>query len=419
MTEFQSVDDFLNYKSSEFSGSKRLKNWKEKGHLNFWLHTKQFPCAVWYHPLPELVVRTKKDDPTVTLKNVWSRSHACWEDESILKKQRFRNQNGEREHPPKKCGICRLLEAIRAYMRAGRIKDTDVLFRFEGSDKPEENKVLHAGAMTSIWKRDDLDDATKARLAASGIFMGNAPGRPGAWSQNATAKLNYIFVGVDNDDLESGLQTAVQSQLVGDKVKREINNQIASEGGDKGNPFINPYVIQLVYKPEEKKFDDKYEVRRINRFPLTESIETLIRGEKPDLKRYTEKFNQQAIRAMLEEHATEIGKKLPWDKIFDVQVAAAPDASEPPRTRVQVPAAPAPSPAQASKAPPPADTIPCDDCGHPMGKDETKCGKCGAVYEVDAAPPQAASPPVPAIDAAKFTQPEGVYDQGDEDVPFD
>lgn len=408
MTEFQSVDDFLNYKGSENSGAKRLKNWKEKGYLNFWLHTKQFPCAVWYHSLPELVVRTKKDDPSVTMKNVWSRSHVCWEDETVLKKQRFRNANGEREHPPKRCGLCRLNEAIRAMIRSGQIKDTDVLFRFEGSDKPEENRVLHAGGLTGYWGRD-LDDATKSRLAQHGIYMGNAPGRPGVWAQSSVAKLSYIFVGVDNDDVTAGLQTAVQSQLIGDKVKREINNQIASEGGDRGNPFVNPYCIQILYKSQEKKFDDKYDARRVNRFQLTPQIEALIRGDKPDLSRFTKKFDQSLMRAMMEEHATDIGKRLPWDEIFAVRnEPAAPFEAPPVKTQVQVPAA-----VPAATAGP--EMIPCDDCGTLMREDQTKCPKCGAVYEVDTAASAAPATTPKAPAASQFTEPEGVYD---EDVPF-
>ncbi len=428
MTEFQSVDDFLKYKGSESGGGKRLKAWaKDKGYLNWWNHRKQFPCAVWYHRVPELVVRPKKDGPG-ELRNVWGRSHACWEDEKILKKQRFRTGSGTREHPPKACGLCRTIEAVREMIVDGTIKDTDVLFKFDGSDKPEENMVLHAGGLCSIWKRD-IDEATKARLAAAGIYMGNAPGRPGIWSENMIAKLSYIFVGVDQDDVAAGVQTAVQTQSVGDKVKRAINNEIASNDGDLGNPFVNPYCIQLVYKPEEKQFDDKYDARRINRFPLTPQIDDLISGEKPDIRKYVEKFNQVALRTLLESHAT---RELPWKSIFDVPMPGSGDAPPPvevpkPTTSVQVPAQLAASAPVAGQGSPTEEWgDPCDPpCNAPMKKGQTKCGKCGAVYaevpDAGATPVATASPPTAprSAPAGSPGMPEGVYDQGDEaDVPF-
>lgn len=406
MTEFKNCDDFLNYRGSEGGGgTKRLKSWaKEKGFLNFWLHTQQMPLAVWYHRVPELVVRTDRDDPTRTLRNVWGRQYACWEDESILKKQRFRTPDGLREHPPKACGLCRLVEAVREMIRDGKCKDTDVLFEFSGSDKVEENKLLHAGGIANWWKRDDIDDAEKKRLADAGVFMSKV------WDENVVAKLNYIFVGVDQDNVAEGVQVAVQTQLVGDKVKRAINDDIASKGGDLGNPFLNPYCLQLVYKPEEKKFDDKYHARRVDRFPLTSEIERHIRGEKPDIGKFTKKFNQLDLRSKLEARATPIGKKLPWDAIFAVPNLGSSEEAPPEPKKASVPVAATLAPAP-SAAPHAELGDPCDDCGSPMTKTQTKCGKCGAVYATDeaaAAPAVAASPPPPDDGA--------VYDS--DEIPF-
>ncbi len=409
MAEFQSVDDFLNYRGSEGNGGKRLKSWaKDKGYLNFWLHTQQFPCAVWYHRLPELVVRTDKDDPSITRKNVWGRQHVCWEDDTVLKKQHFRSGEGEREFPPKRCGICRLNEWIRSAIREGVVRDTDILFKWDGSDKPEENTVLHAGGMAAVWKRDKLDEATKKRLGEHGIFMGNGPGgRPGAWAESALAKLSYIFVGVDNDDVGAGVQVAVQTKDVGEKVRRLINNEIASNDGDAGNPFVNPYCIQIVYRPEEKEFGKKYDALRMNRYRYSPEIERLVRGEKPSLKRYVERYDMAMIRSQLEHRAT---REIPWDSIFDVPAGVADEAppveAPKPRTQVQVP----PSPPKEEMG------DPCDDCGTPMTKTQTKCTKCGAVYAVEpTAPKPSTEATAKDVLASPSTEDEGVYD---EDVPF-
>jgi len=394
---FQTVEEFLNHRGSEGSGSKKLKSWaKEKGFLNFWLHTKQLPTAVWYHRIPELVIRTDKDDPTRTLRNVWGRQHACWEDESILKKQRFRTADGYREHPPKSCGLCRLAEAIREAIIAKEMKDTDVVFEFTGSDKPEENVHLHAGGFTSLWKRD-LEKADVERLAASGIYASKV------WSETALAKLNYVFVGVVHDDPASGVQVAIQTQLLGDKVKKLINDEIASKPGNLGNPFLSPYCIQFLYRPEEKKFDEKYHARRFDKYAITPEIERLITGDRPDLSRYLDRFNQAEVLAALEKRATPVAKKLPWDKLWSPSdpVVDAMRAAEPARTRVQVPetvAAPAALTEEWGD--------PCEPpCGAPMKKGQAVCGKCGARYE-DA--------PEPAT-AGDATVAAAIYD---DEIPF-
>lgn len=420
MTEFTTVDDFLNYRPQETGGGgRRLGSWhKDPGFLNWWMHTKRFPCAVWYHRVPELVVRQDKNDPQKTLRNVWGRQHACWEDESILKKQYFRLSDGTREHPPLKCGLCRCQECVRQMILSGALKDTQEVFKWDGSDKPDENKILHAGGACSFWKRDGMDEETKKRLAAAGIYFAWLPNRPGVSSESMIAQMNYIFTGANHDALDKGVQVAVMKKDVGEKVQRTINKEIASNDGDKGNPFVQPYCIQLVYNAAEKEFGKKYDALRMNRFAMTPEIERLIKGEPPNISKYLEKFNQDTLRCQLQNACL---VDLPWDNIFDVPVKIpggstaksdqAPPVQPPgPKTTVQVPAD------VGAKAEEWGD--PCDDCKAPMKKDQTKCAKCGAVYEVEAAtaataPAQAAtSAPPPATGEST----EALYD--DDEVPF-
>lgn len=414
MGEFNTVDDFLNHKGSEGGSGKRLKSWaKYPGYMNFWLHTKQMPCSVWFHRIPELVVRQDKDDRTIVKKNVWGRQHACWEDESILKKQRFRTPEGRREYPPTKCGICRLIEAIRELVLDGAIQDTDVLFEFTGSDDPTENKILHAGGFANMWKREASDEE-KERLKKHGIYMSKA------WDENGQAKLSYVFAGGNHDAPDDGLQIAVQTQLLGDKVKATIRKEIASKDGDDGNPFLKPYCIRFVYDASAKKFDDKYDAMRIDRLKLTPEIEKIIRGERPDISRFTRKFNQKDMRAMLEKHATPLAKRvLPWDSIFDVPGYNEDPAEQEKSESKPTSQAPEKSESKPSSAPAEEMADPCDDCNAPMKVGQTKCTKCGAKYEDDepataaAAPAQAQAAPAAA---ASGGDDDAVYDS---DVPFD
>jgi hypothetical protein len=87
-----------------------------------------------------------------------------------------------------------------------------------------------------------------------------------------------------------------------------------------------------------------------------------------------------------------------------VAQAAAPGSSTPstgiPSRRKKVEAAPPP--------PPPVETIPCDDCGHAMLATDTKCGGCGAVYEVEADPAAAnTSVAAPQVGAHGVARPTG------------
>lgn len=410
MAEMRTIDDFLNYKGSEGGGGKRLKSWaKSKGHLNFWLHTKQLPSAVWYHSLPELVVRPDKDDASRSLRNVWNRQHVCLEDEAVLKKQRFRTSDGTREHPPRRCPICRMLEAIRSLVLDGKLRDTDVIFRFDGSDKPEENRVIHAGGVCGMWKREQSTEE-KERLQKHGISMRTA------WAENFTAKLWYVLVGVDQDDVASGVQVAVQTQLVGDKIKAEIRKQIASEPDERGNPLVHPYCIQLLYQPDASKFDDRYLAQRINRFSLTPEIDRLIRGEAPSIEKFVRPLNATEIVAMLQKHAL---VDLPWDQILvkGGEPAPAPSVGGPP------PRGDAARELQSqTKATPSAPSEwgdPCDVCKAPMLATATKCGKCGTAYEIepDAAPAPATAQPAPAPASGPDSyESDAVYD---DEIPFD
>lgn len=410
--EFGSIDDFLKYKSNEGGGGqKRLKDWKKDGQFTFWFHTACMPARVWLHKIPELVVRTDRET-NVQKKNVWGRQHVCHEEETVLKKQKFTTSEKRREHPPKRCGVCRVTDGLRNMIVDGRIQDTQIVFKWTGSDKPEENVAIHAGCAVNWWKRDGLDDETKARLAAAGIYMSKA------WMENMMAGLNFIFAVVNNGNPGDGVQVAVQNQLVGEKVKNLINDELASKPGDLGNPFTHPYAIQLVYSETEKKIDDKYRARRIDKYALTPDIEALIRGPKPDLSKFTTPFNPATVRAQLEEHAT---IDLPWDKWFPIGVPeneTPPPVEPPPAAKTYsmpntIPAAPAP----------PAEELgePCE-CGAPMTKTQTKCGKCGAVYEIQPDPaPAATAPaaaPAPAAASQQFdgVDPNAVYDN--DEIPF-
>lgn len=416
MAEFKTVDDFLNYRGSEGGGggARRTKSWKkDPGHINLWLHTKQVPCSVWIHPFVEVVVRTNKDDPRDVKKNVWSREHVCWEDESVLKKQRFRGPDGKREHPPKTCAWCLLIEAVRDLVEDGKLEDTDVLFRFEGADDPSENRAFHAGGLTAMWPRD-MNPEEKQRLSKSGIYASKA------WQESAVAKLNYALAGVNNDNVEAGVTVSLENQLIGDKVKKVIRDEIQSRE-EMGNPFINPYCLRILARPEEKKFDEKYHVLRIDKYKLTPDVEKLIRGEKPDLSKFTTRFNPTDLRAVLEKHATEKARRvIPWDAIFAPSLRAAasrPEPEQPSQAEIDRAVASNKSDLAPTAAAPAGD--PCEVCNAAMAKGQLKCGNCGEEYQDDGADEAKPAPNKEAIaQAYAAAQQEDFSAVDDDQIPF-
>jgi hypothetical protein len=415
MAEFNSTEDFLNYRGSEGGGGSRLKSWKEKGYLNWWMACRRSLFSVWYHGFPELVVRKDKQDASKTLKNVWGRNHVCLEDESVLKKQRFRHADGDREHPPQRCSQCFSVEAVRRMVRDGVIKDTDVIFRFDGADNPKENRVIHAGGFAKIWGRN-ATDATKQRLREHGISLQNV------WAEEHVAKLNYVFIGADNDDLAKGLQVAVQNQLVGDKVRKMMNDNIASDG-DRGNPLLNPYCIQIFYNEHESKIDEKYGARRMNKFEVTDQILALIRGETPSVERYTKPLDPKMLRAQMEEFSTrEFRDAFPWKDVFEKGASTSlptPQKPVPPSAEEEQRRAAAPPPAK----PEPKWGDPCDECKAPMLEGALKCTACGQNYADDGAsspPPAQAASPAASTGTALPVKSDSEIDEAnyDDAIPF-
>lgn len=410
--EFNTIDEWLGHRGTERGGGGYLGKWKDDGHIDVWLHRRRLPVSLWQHQFPKPNVFEDKETGEPR-KVFWGRAHNCHEDETVLKK-RFRRRRGDdaREVPPVSCPICLLAEALRDMVRSEKIRWTDRVFVFKGATNPDDNVTLHAGGIYGAFAGklddDELDDLRDAGIKPSE-----------AWKENCLVKENAVFCVVDNEHPEDGVQIAVQTGLLGEKVRGVINDEIASKG-DEGNPVKHPYCIQWIYRSEKNlPFDKKYHARRIDRHKLTPEIAELIGGDPPDLSGTLEKMDKATLRAVMEQYAV---VDLPWDRIFvDDDGAAVParraanpvERREEPRTgrrrRVEEP-----------PPPPQKEMIPCDECKTPMPEDATKCKACGAVYELE---PD--SEPAPKLDAKKVgkamaatTDPKGEPTFDDGDIPF-
>lgn len=392
-----SIDDFLGHSGSGGGGSRYLKNWKKKGSIRIFLHTRRLPIAVWRHNLPHLTVFEDKQTRE-SRKVFWGRDLNCWEDEVFLKAQYGRDADGRLEVSPKKCSICRLIDVVAQAVAKGELDWTDEVFRFDGATESKDNRVIHAGGMTNLFGKKDISEAQKRQLKAKEIYVSQE------WAQNFHAKCQYVLAVVDVDDPQAGVQIASQPQTVGDVIKGVIKDARASLGDEDGNPMVKPFCIELTYD-EAAQMNKRYHARRIERIKLTPDIERLIRSEPPDISGSTRPFNQLILRSFLERYAV---VDLPWDRIFDVPTLAVSgdDGTDPHPDDdhdAAEPAAPAPSRMAAKPAAPPppesstrdvgATMIPCDKCQAPMREDQTTCRKCGAVYVLDDEDAAAPAPP--------------------------
>jgi hypothetical protein len=243
-----------------------------------------------------------------------------------------------------------------------------------------------------------MSDLEKHEMASRGLSFRTA------WKESCAAKNNYVICLVQQEDLASGVQIDTEPGILGDKLKGMINDQIASKASphdpDAGNPFKKPYCIEFVYDESKTDFKEKYRVRPLERYPLTEQIKQLIYGDPPSLSYATSAFNGQSMRAVMERHRQ---LDVPWDEIFsEPQPAGGSDEDFPGPEgdhATQTPQAPPANTAAASTA---VETEPCPTilpsgapCAYPLRTEETKCPKCGTEFYAPGEEPTPQAPPPP------------------------
>lgn len=406
-----SMDEYLTHSTSG-AGTTFLRKWRKRQPpvVNTWMHTKCGIIALWQHAWYQLRAWEDKDTGEAR-REVWGFSFNCLEHEKVLKDQYKRDENDDRVMPPQVCPMCLLIEAVREKVRAGELQLVQPIFKFYANedDADDDCIIITAGGIYNAFSDDDLSADVKRAMKRAGLRGDEV------WKQNAQSKCNYLFRVVDNDHPESGVQVAIETTLLGDKVKTVIRDTITSMGTNDGNPVKNPYCIQWQHRPAEKEFSKKYHAVKMDKIPLTDAVRELIYDEDPpDVSRIIAPGNVRLLRAQFEKYAL---VDFDWDAIFAAaeklqgedededtsfppaeESAAVITAAKPEAPKEQPKEAPAAGGRRRKKeeAPPKpvepqVEMIPCDDCKKPMRADATKCPNCGAEYSFDEA--QAAPPP--------------------------
>ena len=260
-------------------------------------------------------------------------------------------------------------------------------------------------------------------------------GPTAAFMQDGRPKQEYAVTVVDNDDVGAGVQIAFINKGLGAKILDVIAKAIKEAKGPsdpegvRGDPQRHPYVIRWEYNQQAGERDMRlyYDAIRMGGIPLTAPVHALLTQSPPSVAKLAERFNLKVMRARLEEHL--LIKKLPLDRYFEKafaleerEKANAPAEHEPMVPEVgrnpgsvgypiplpvastrpafmdaPLPPGPGIEFGQYASSTPIADDsnplIACEGCGKPVRMLDPKCGSCGKVFVVEAAP----SPPPPRL----------------------
>ncbi len=379
------LNDFLGHKSRDSGGgSNFLKSWKKRQppRIDTWMHTRAPFIALWQHNIPRIVEREKDGRTT---RQVWGGTFNCHEAEETLRRQYYRDRaTGERKHRPTTCPQCLLIESVRDLVRAKELDWLDTIFKFEGDD-PAQSQIIHAGGLYNAFSDNNLTNSEKQAMSQAGVSPMHA------WKENTYAKCNYVFVVVDEESPEDGVQITTETTLLGDKVKEVIRDAMTATTEEDGNPMKNPYCIRWEHRPKEQAFGDKYKAIKMERIELTDEVRQLIESTPPEMDDIVKAGNPTALRTALEDAYVGPRGLIDFDQIFERSEREF-EKREPKKAKAAAPPPPKkPEPLPAPKEE--AELVDCDKCGEEMGADESTCPHCGFCYEENEPEPEPPPPP--------------------------
>ena len=387
-----SFDDWMDHKGSS-GGGDYLKKWKEDGEIDVVLHPAAFPAVVWSHSWYSVFVdrETKKEKLRFTRFN-------SMESEKVLTKQRFRRPDGSREFPPELCPFSLLLEWVRAQIEEGKISWVEPIFDIAAG---EDGEIIHAGGFCNLFGRDDLSDDELAELRKAGIR------RDEAYTENGAARMQYVLPVIPYDEPALGCVVAIETQALGDKLKKCIRDRREDLGED-GDPRNKPVVFRWVFD-DKKTFSNKYDVKVMSSLPvsldqlkddaastLVEKITQLqaaLESTPPPINKLTDPSNLVQLRKSFEQYWV-CKATPPWDELFARAMAAAkgtPAAQDPADFDTkEIEAAGGddeadPSTPAAGAPAQDGDEVECDKCHKGMPETADTCPHCGAKYVFDKA----------------------------------
>jgi hypothetical protein len=406
------LDEFLNH-DADTGRRKYVKKWQEEGELVWWMNTRaMFAYSRYVHTFPSF--DTGKDDKGNEYEYLKFGRYVSPDVDLINRDQFFRDEDTDLlRTPPVKDPFLLLREWLRSN-DCGLGLD-DVVFRWENPN-PKKREIIE-------WTRGEM-----TRLTERGQSN---------WNHSLDSKLEYMFVGTLHDEPGEGNQIITGTKVLGDALRKMIEEQRDSKGRDEGNPLITPYAIKFKYDKRSKNPMKAYSVAPYERAELTPEIRESIMSSdfpNPEIDTQPRKGDKERLRAAMYDAAQ---VELPWDEIFvdaweddpsfdpsefgerrktptSASSSAQTRADNTAQTRQRAPSgavskpstgggpktrtAPSTAPSTANGAPakqveqeqtqrrrrkePEVPQEPCEGCKVPFPVTATKCPNCGMEYEV-------------------------------------
>jgi len=259
-------------------GYGRLRNWKEDGDIEVWIHT----ASQFFKRLFILIpyVGVKEDEKTgreiETIMYFPYVSHEEIED----------YVNRKRNKQYYRCPLFRFIDWLEDN---GHIGDEETVFSVSIGDR----------------KRD--------RICTKADFVGDKD--LGDWRLNMKPSLQYVMAVIDNKNVNDGVVIAAEKFSLGEAIKRAVRQEIDRKGPELGDPGQNPYCFKWVFDSSARTPADYYQAYPLERVELTDEIRELLDGEGLDLTEQILPGDPVFLRKILEEHVTI--EDVPWDDLFD------------------------------------------------------------------------------------------------------
>lgn len=372
--ELDFEQEFLDH-SSTSKGSGFLSNWKEDGKIVVWMHQTAPIYSLWSHSWRRIDIGKGEDgdNPLAEIKNMRVN---CLEKETLLKKQRFREDDGSREMPPVICPHCKSVEWVRAQIIAGDLDLCEPIFEFRAGT---ETETIYAGGFCGLFQKKDMTPEEKRDIKKrTGIRLDEA------YMQNGFPRQQYVMAALADNDLDKGWVIAIETQTLGDKIKKEIRDEIKRCGGDmhRGHPRYNPYPFEWAFD-DNKSFSDKYDVVALTRYSATDRVKQLLETEPPDMSHIVDNPRLGSLHKSMKSAAL---IDMPLDEFFEeaVEKFGFEEDEDEGESSGGEPSSP-PSVGQSSSRDEPdeedeEEPIGCDVCEAEMADDELVCKNCGAEY---------------------------------------
>lgn len=444
-------------------GGKRgsFLNWKDKGSVVIWLHTASDIFYAYNHQF--MVEDEYEDRDTHKMKQVLRFPRFVSPDPiEVLEKQYFRDRSTDRlELMPDRDPFLLLREWIRVQVRAGALAPETVIFEWFD---PKNNQVVQwrAGDLSGLEKRgklqwnhtldaklqyvmlvvddakpsegvqiaqetkglgDKLREEIKRQMESKGDVEGDPTREPYAfkWTFDKASKNPNDMYGCYRYD--KAVYTEEIYKLIAETEAQDVSRLIRPQDGDAEKIRAAFEQAQRIDLPIEYIFSTEFGDRRAVAEGRVGSPSS-VGARRGDDFRGTRPGGSPSVPST-PGGVRRPGASGPAAGAQDRQQAPAPTGARSPAPGAAT-GARAPAPASTGAAspgpqtrrrkvedpkppPPPAeDTIPCDDCGHPMLPTDAKCANCGATYTVEE---DAAAPPPKSTSATGVRRPPSAADR--------